>query len=110
VISISFCTFSSVKEIDINTEVLGIVNSEIVKVTDENVQKEIDINTEVLGIVNSEIVKVTGENVQKEICINTEVLEIVNSEIVKVTDFCIDIYFFLYILICYFYYFTINYP
>jgi hypothetical protein len=39
--------------------VLGIVNSEIVKVTDENVQKEIDINTEVLGIVNSEIVKET---------------------------------------------------
>jgi hypothetical protein len=39
--------------------VLGIVNSEIVKVADENVQKEIDINTEVLGIVNSEIVKVT---------------------------------------------------
>jgi hypothetical protein len=38
--------------------VLGIVNSEIVKVTDESVQKEIDINTEVLGIVNSEIVKV----------------------------------------------------
>jgi hypothetical protein len=37
--------------------VLGIVNSEIVKETDENVQKEIDINTEVLGIVNSEIVK-----------------------------------------------------
>jgi hypothetical protein len=71
-ISISFCTFSSVtftisllttdesvqKEIDINTEVLGITNSEIVKVTDENVQKEIDINAEVLGIVNSEIVKV----------------------------------------------------
>jgi hypothetical protein len=52
---------------------LGIVNSEIVKVTDENVQKEIDINTEVLGIVNSEIVKVTDENVQKEIDINTEV-------------------------------------
>jgi hypothetical protein len=41
--------------------VLGIVNSETVKVTDENVQKEIDINTEVLGIVNSEIVKVTDE-------------------------------------------------
>jgi hypothetical protein len=61
--------------------VLGIVNGEIVKVTDENVQKEIDINTEVLGIVNGEIVKVTDENVQKEI-----------------------------ILICYFYYFTINYP
>jgi hypothetical protein len=78
------------KEIDINTEVSGIVNSEIVKVTDESVQKEIDINTEVLGIVNSEIVKVTDENVQKEIDI--------------------DIYFFLYILICYFYYFTINYP
>jgi hypothetical protein len=38
--------------------VLGIVNSEIVKVTDESVQKEIDINTEVLGIVNSEIVSV----------------------------------------------------
>jgi hypothetical protein len=32
--------------------VLGIANGEIVKVTDENVQKEIDINTEVLGIVN----------------------------------------------------------
>ena len=31
----------------------------IVKVTDNNVQKEIDINTEVLGIVNGEIVKVT---------------------------------------------------
>jgi hypothetical protein len=31
--------------------VLGIVNSEIVKVTDENVQKEVYINTEVLGIV-----------------------------------------------------------
>jgi DNA-binding transcriptional regulator GbsR (MarR family) len=65
-ISISFCTFSSVtftisplanvqKEIDINTEVLEIVNSEIVKETDENVQKEIDINTEVLEIVNREI-------------------------------------------------------
>jgi hypothetical protein len=54
--------------------VLGIVNREIVKVTDENVQKEININTEVLGIVNSEIVKVTDESVQKEIDINTEVL------------------------------------
>ena len=43
---------------------LGIVNGEIVKVTDENIQKEIDINTEVLGIVNSEIVKVTDESVQ----------------------------------------------
>jgi hypothetical protein len=52
---------------------LGIVNSEIVKVTDENVQKKIDINTEVLGIVNSEIVKVTDESVQKELYINTEV-------------------------------------
>jgi hypothetical protein len=41
--------------------VLGIVNGEIVKVTDENVQKEIDINTEVLGIVNSEIVIVTDD-------------------------------------------------
>jgi hypothetical protein len=77
--------------------VLGIVNSEIVIVTDESVQKEIDINTEVLGIVNSEIVIVTDESVQKEIDINTEVLGIVNS-----------IYFFLYILICFFYYFTIN--
>jgi hypothetical protein len=75
--------------------VLGIVNSEIVKVTDDSVQKEIDINTEVLGIVNSEIVKATDESVQKEIDIKT---------------FCIDIYFFLYIVICYFYYFTINYP
>jgi hypothetical protein len=54
--------------------VLGRVNSEIVKVTDENVQKEIDINTEALGIVNCEIVKVTDENVQKEIDIYTEVL------------------------------------
>ena len=63
---------------------LGIVNGEIVKVTDENVQKEIDINTEVLGIVNSEIVKVTDESVQKEIDINTEVLGIVNGEIAKV--------------------------
>jgi hypothetical protein len=44
--------------------VLGIVNGEIVKVTDEIVQKVIDINTEVLGIVNGEIVKVTDENVQ----------------------------------------------
>ena len=44
---------------------LGIVNCEIVKVTDENVQKEIDINTEVLGIVNGEIAKVTDENGQK---------------------------------------------
>jgi hypothetical protein len=61
--------------------VLGIVNSEIVKVTDESVQKEIDINTEVLGIVNAEIVKVTDENVQEEIDINTEVLGIVNGKI-----------------------------
>ena len=37
---------------------LGIVNSEIVKVTYDSVQKEIDINTEVLGIVNGEITKV----------------------------------------------------
>jgi hypothetical protein len=70
--------------------VLGIVNGEIVKVTDESVQKEIDINTEVLGIDNSEIIKVTNESVQKEIDINTEALG--NT------------------LICYFYYFTINYP
>jgi hypothetical protein len=48
-IYISFCTLSS---------------------TDENVQKKIDINTEVLGIVNSEIVKVTDESVQKKIDIN----------------------------------------
>jgi hypothetical protein len=52
-ISISFCT--------------------LVKATDENVQKEIDINTEVLGIINDEIVKVTDENVHKEIDVNTEV-------------------------------------
>jgi hypothetical protein len=44
--------------------VLGIVNGEIVKITDESVQKEININTEVLGITNSEIVKVTDESVQ----------------------------------------------
>jgi hypothetical protein len=75
-ISIFFCTFSSVdesvqKEIYINTEVLGIVNSEIVKVTNESVQKVIDINTEVLGIINGEIIKVTDESVQKEIDIFT---------------------------------------
>jgi hypothetical protein len=40
------------------------------KETDERVQKEIDINTEVLGIVNGEIVQVTDENVQKEIDIS----------------------------------------
>jgi hypothetical protein len=38
--------------------VLGIVNGEIVKVIDKSVHKEIDINTEALWIVNSEIVKV----------------------------------------------------
>jgi hypothetical protein len=47
--------------------VLGIVNSEIVNVTDDSVLKEIDINTKVLGIVNSEIVKVADESVVKEI-------------------------------------------
>jgi hypothetical protein len=46
--------------------VLGIVISEIVKVTDKSVQQQIDINIVVLGIVNSEIVKVTDENVQKK--------------------------------------------
>jgi hypothetical protein len=56
------------------------INSKIVKVTDENVQKEIDINTEVLGIVNCEIVNVTNKNVQKEIDFNTEVFGIVNGE------------------------------
>jgi Fe2+ transport system protein FeoA len=54
--------------------VFGIVNGEIVKVTNKNVQKEIDINTEVFGIVNGEIVKVTAKNVQKEIDINTTFL------------------------------------
>jgi hypothetical protein len=34
---------------------LGIVNGEIVKVTDENVQKEIDTNTEVLLSVHSHL-------------------------------------------------------
>jgi hypothetical protein len=58
--------------------VLGIVNSEIVKVTDENVQKEIYINTEVLGIVNGEIVKVTDENV----------LTISNTSVLISTSFC----------------------
>jgi hypothetical protein len=52
--------------------VLGIVNSEIVNVSDESVQKEIYINPEVLGIVNREIVKVTDKSVQKEIDINTD--------------------------------------
>jgi hypothetical protein len=47
--------------------VLGRVDSQIIKVTDENVQKDTDINSEVLGIVNSEIVKVTDESVQKDI-------------------------------------------
>ena len=45
---------------------LGIVNGQIVKVTDKTVQKEIYINTEVLGIVNGEIVKVTDGSVQKK--------------------------------------------
>jgi hypothetical protein len=73
--------------------VLGIVNSEIVKVTDESVQKEIYINTEVLGIVNGEIVKVTDENVQKELDINTEVLGImymcVRSHVYVCQESCI---------------------
>jgi hypothetical protein len=89
-ISISFCTFSSV------TFTISLVK-------DESVQKEIDINTEVLGIVNSEIVKVTDESVQKEIDIYFYCFTINYP-----SHFCVDIYFFLYILICYFYYFTIN--
>jgi hypothetical protein len=59
-ISISFGTLSSVTF----TISYLTIPSEIVKVTDENVQKEIYINTEVLGIVNSEIVKVTDKSVQ----------------------------------------------
>jgi hypothetical protein len=55
--------------------VLGIVNSEIVKVTDKNVQKEIDINTEVLGIVNSEVVKVTS------VTFTTSLLTIPNTSV-----------------------------
>jgi hypothetical protein len=86
-ISISFCTLSSVT---FTISLLTIPNTSVF------VQKEIDIKTKVLGIVNSEIVKVTDESVQKEIDINTEVLGIVN-------------YFFLNTLIFYFYYFTINY-
>jgi hypothetical protein len=85
-ISISFCTLSSVT---FTISLLTIPNTSVlisISFTDENVQKEIDINTEVLGIVNSEIVKVTDDSVQKVIDINTEVLGIVNSEIVKVTD------------------------
>jgi hypothetical protein len=61
-ISISFWTLSSVtftisvqKEIDINTEVLGITNSEIVKVTDESVQKEVYILCS-KGVIASEII------------------------------------------------------
>jgi hypothetical protein len=52
-ISISLCTFLfvtftiSLLTIPKTSVVLGIVNSEIVKATDKNVQKEIDINTEV---------------------------------------------------------------
>jgi hypothetical protein len=74
-IYISFCTFLSVT---FTISPLTIP----VKVTDESVQKEIDINTEVLGIVNGEIVKITDDSVQKEIDINTEVLGIVDGEIV----------------------------
>jgi hypothetical protein len=82
--------------------VFGIVHSVIVKVTDENVQKEIDINTEVLRIANSEIVKVTNKNVQKE----TDILicYFYYYTMNYPEHFCVDIYFFLYILICYFYY------
>jgi hypothetical protein len=79
-ISIYFCTFSSVTFI---ISLLSIPNTSV----DESVQKEIYINTEVLGIDNSEIIKVTDENVQKEIDINTEVLGIVKDEIVKVTGY-----------------------
>jgi hypothetical protein len=43
--------------------VLGIVNSEIVKVTDESVQKEININTEVLGIVNISLLTIPNTSV-----------------------------------------------
>jgi hypothetical protein len=72
--------------------VLEIVNSEIIKVTDENVQKEIDINTEVLGIVNSEIVKVTDENVQKDIDINVtftiSLLTVPNTSVLISISFC----------------------
>ena len=42
-----------------------LIKLSIVKVTDESVPKEIDIYTDVLGIVNSEIVNVTDESVQK---------------------------------------------
>jgi hypothetical protein len=72
--------------------VLGIVNSEIVKVTDKNVQKEIDINTEVLGIVNSEIVKVTDESVQKELTIpNTSVLISISFSTLSSVTFTISL-------------------
>jgi hypothetical protein len=69
-ISISCCTFLSV--------------------TFKNVQKEIDINTEVLGIGNGEIVKVTDESEQKEIYINTEVplLTIPNTSVLISISFC----------------------
>jgi hypothetical protein len=65
--------------------------------TGENVHKEIYINTEVLGIVNSEIVKVTDDNVQEEIDINTEVLfatftisplAILNTSVLISISFC----------------------
>jgi hypothetical protein len=77
-ISISFCTLSSVT---FTISPLTIPNTSVLitisKVTDESVQKEIDINTELLGIVNSEVVKVTDESVHKEIDINIEVLGII---------------------------------
>jgi hypothetical protein len=52
--------------ISISFRTLLSVTFTISKVIYESVQKEIDINTEVLGIVNSEIVKVTDDRVQKE--------------------------------------------
>jgi hypothetical protein len=81
-ISISFCTFLfvtfTISPLTIPNTSLLISISFCTKVTGENVQKEIDINTEVFGIVNGEIIKVTDDNVQKEIDMNTEVLGIVN--------------------------------
>jgi uncharacterized membrane protein YccF (DUF307 family) len=88
-ISISFCTLSSVtftiSLLTIPKTSVLIFNREIVKVTDKSVQKEIDINTDVLGIVNREIVKVTDENVEKEISISLCTLSSVTFTISPIT-------------------------
>jgi hypothetical protein len=74
-ISTSFCTFSSVT---FTISLLTIPSTSVLIYISfyESVQKEIYINIEVLGMVNSEIAKVTDESEQKEIYINTEVISL----------------------------------